>query len=136
MTNGPEKMTPENVVVAVVIIGAAIIFGTIGYNKVSGDSGKPKPKNKPAPEVVYEPKGSDAIVACRNAVRESLKAPRSAEFKGMFDSPQSDVQDLGRGRFRVASWVDAQNSFGAMIRQRFECVVDMKAGRVETLTID
>ena len=54
----------------------------------------------------------------------------------MFDSPLSDVSPLGRGRFRVRSWVDAQNSFGAMIRSRFDCTVDLRNERLESLSIE
>ena len=71
-----------------------------------------------------------ALGHCRTSVKEELKAPRTAKFKGMFDDPIRDVTDLGSGRFRVKSWVDSQNSFGAMIRNQFECTVDFDQGTV------
>lgn len=71
-----------------------------------------------------------ALGYCRTSVKERLKAPRTAKFKGMFDDPVRDVTDLGSGRFRVKSWVDSQNSFGAMIRNQFECTVDFEQGTV------
>jgi len=35
---------------------------------------------------------------------------------------------LGGGRYRVQSYVDAQNSFGAMIRTRYDCTVHWIGG--------
>jgi len=40
------------------------------------------------------------------------------------------VTDLGNGRYRVQGWVDAQNSFGAMIRSNF--VVELETSDGET----
>lgn len=63
-----------------------------------------------------------AIVACESRVRTSLKAPVTARFPG---SSEVDVRDKGAGVAVVMSHVDAQNSFGAMIRTRWICEVDV-----------
>lgn len=62
------------------------------------------------------PKGGSgyAVVACKNLVKNQLKAPSTAKF--------SETTASGSG----ASWqssgvVDSQNSFGAMIRTPFTC---------------
>lgn len=53
-------------------------------------------------------------------VEKRLKSPKSADFP--FDGYRN-VSELGRGRYRVNSYVDAQNSFGANIRTHFEGVI-------------
>jgi membrane protein involved in colicin uptake len=44
----------------------------------------------------------------------SLKAPKTATF-----ADHSDVRNLGKGTYEVSSYVDSQNSFGAMIRTHY-----------------
>jgi len=51
-------------------------------------------------------------------VENDLKAPSTASFHG------SDyVKYLGKGKFHIQTQVDAQNSYGAMIRTGFDCQV-------------
>lgn len=55
-----------------------------------------------------------ATVACRDATKEQLKSPRSAKF--------SDESVSGSaGSYRVVGSVDAQNTYGALVRARFTC---------------
>jgi hypothetical protein len=61
-----------------------------------------------------------AIVACNEQVRAYLNAPATASF-----SSQPDVRDKGGGVAVVISHVDAQNRFGANLRTRWICEVDV-----------
>jgi hypothetical protein len=56
-----------------------------------------------------------AEVACEHYVRNQLHAPASARVG------DEQTQNLGGGRYRVTSFVDAQNLFGALIRTRYVC---------------
>ena len=75
---------------------------------------------------------SIAMMACRIAqdkVRDTLKAPATAEFPSCSWSLGSyeirTTADLSR--FFVKGHVDAENSFGAKIRNRFFVVLDRNA---------
>jgi hypothetical protein len=57
---------------------------------------------------------------CDRFVRESLRAPRTAIFA---EISEAVVREEGAGRFVVDSWVDAENGFGAMLRNGFTCIV-------------
>jgi hypothetical protein len=59
-------------------------------------------------------------VLCERAVRERLKAPRSADFPR---SHMMNVVSAGPNTFQLASYVDAQNAFGANLRTAFVCAV-------------
>jgi hypothetical protein len=50
-----------------------------------------------------------------------LRAPASADFP--FASMNS-VRSAGANRWLLASYVDAQNAFGATIRTQFRCLVE------------
>lgn len=67
--------------------------------------------------------GSDgagaAQVACHNRVESALKAPSTARFTSTVSKHNNREDD-----FLVEGTVDAENSFGAMVRSSFQCVVD------------
>lgn len=58
-----------------------------------------------------------AQVSCESAVKQLLKSPSTAEFSGWIRVLNSD------GTYTVTGNVDAQNSFGAMLRSSFSCTV-------------
>jgi hypothetical protein len=105
-----------------------VIFAAIGGG---GDSGQP--------EVGEGPRWSGAWVVCEDFVRQRLRAPSTAEFPSAWSDNSRFVTDLGGGKFRVSAYVDAQNGFGAQIRNNFVCTVQWTGGsnyRLENLTID
>jgi hypothetical protein len=61
-----------------------------------------------------------AFVDCNRFVEASLRAPSTAKFA---DYSPDRVQAIGASRFRVRSWVDAENGFGARLRGRYTCTV-------------
>lgn len=52
-------------------------------------------------------------------VEARLKSPSTAEFPGILDGFSDHVTATGNQTYRIVSYVDSQNSFGAMIRTRF-----------------
>jgi Double zinc ribbon len=68
---------------------------------------------------------STAFYICQQFVEKRLKAPASAKFA----SYSTDMTiDLGDGKFRVSSYVDSQNGFGAMLRNNYTCTVHWTGG--------
>lgn len=61
-----------------------------------------------------------AFVMSQNFVKRDLRAPATAQF------PHQPISatEIGECQFRVSSYVDAQNAFGALIRSNYS--VDMK----------
>ena len=91
-------LAPIALIVLVLIVGAI-------WTGVSGGS-----KDEP-----YDPNWSgEAITQCEDLVKESLKAPSTAEF---------DSSASGFGTWTVTGTVDSENSFGAMLRSEFQCTV-------------
>lgn len=74
-------------------------------------------KNKA--EAAEKKDGIVASVCAKTYIEESLKAPSTAKF------PWSggNVVPLGKNKYTVENYVDAQNSFGAMIRTNYTCTV-------------
>ncbi|MGO3846477.1 hypothetical protein [Agrococcus casei] len=100
----------------------ALIFGACSAFTPSSSNGSPSTS-------VLE---IEAKIWCEDAVRESLKAPSSADFVDV-NSNRQGAQVIVNGK------VDAQNSFGAMIRNEFQCTVsigddgELDRGRVDFL---
>jgi hypothetical protein len=69
--------------------------------------------------------GDEAIGMCRQFVRDRLKAPTTAKFASY---SENKVTDGGGGRYTVVAHVDAQNAFGAMLRNAYTCVVVWQSG--------
>ncbi len=67
-----------------------------------------------------------AWVYMKMFVEQRLKSPKSADFP--FGGATYYTTDLGGGRYRVNSYVDAENAFGANIRTRFNGVIKRKDG--------
>jgi hypothetical protein len=62
----------------------------------------------------------EAFLVAQDFVTRKLKAPSTAKFA---DRSESQVFNFSEepGAYRVKSWVDSQNSFGAMLRTQYVC---------------
>ena len=68
-----------------------------------------------------------AAFLCQDFVKARLKAPSAAQFPTPY-SAGTTVVKVAPGHYRVTSYVDAQNSFGAPIRTPFVCEVKKVPG--------
>ena len=76
---------------------------------------------------------ASAIVACRNAVRDRLKAPTTADFSADASASKSSTGYS----VTVFGTVDSENSFGAKIRSSFTCTVQADSdGDAKTVRVD
>lgn len=72
----------------------------------------------------------EALEACQLAARDRLLAPATAQFASI---AQSVVEDGAGGTVIVHTFVDAQNRFGALIRNGVTCTV--YDGRVQEIRL-
>lgn len=75
-----------------------------------------------------DPNLFDALYACEQYTKGRLRSPSTAKF-GKAGTTADAVRSLGEGRYKVIGYVDAQNAFGAMIRNVYECDVTVEGGR-------
>lgn len=80
-----------------------------------------------------EPSDTYAFIQCQNFVKQRLKSPSTAEFSSWGDSNVSQLKYTRKGgktevKYRVSGFVDAQNSFGANIRNYYSCNVTGETG--------
>lgn len=79
---------------------------------------------KKALEEANKDRSIEAFIRCKNIVENSLKAPSTADFPW---SPER-VFRLENQTYVVKSYVDAQNSFGAMLRSNWHCKIQYTSG--------
>jgi hypothetical protein len=65
-----------------------------------------------------------AVIQCQHFVRDRLRAPSTADFPFLDHSTRS----AGSDRYVVTSYVDAQNGFGATIRNNWRCEIQFSGG--------
>lgn len=68
---------------------------------------------------------SEAWGCAKDIARNSLKSPSTAKFCSF---PDAKVTHLGNGKYKVTGWVDAENGFGAKIRQNFTVTYTATSG--------
>lgn len=71
-------------------------------------------------------KQAAAQVACEDLVRKNLKAPSTASFS-------NETTEGSSGKYTINGDVDAQNSFGAMIRNHFVCDADGSTAELRSM---
>jgi len=90
-----------------------------------------EPSSGPTVEEQRKPKVEhDSIAAwimCQEFVKRNLKSPSSADFGGLlagdWQDPATHAIHMGNGKYRCTGFVDAQNSFGAQIRNQFSLTI-------------
>lgn len=63
---------------------------------------------------------TSAYIMCQLYVENSLKSPSSADFP---HSGEANIVETSPNIFEIRSYVDAQNSFGAMLRNYYFCKI-------------
>lgn len=102
-------------IIAAILIAFFYIIGSGGDND---SSSKPTPSSK---FLAYR--------YAENFVSEKLKSPSTAEFPGISEKDKH-ITSLGGDTYKIESWVDSQNSFGATIRTNFSCTITFEGNNV------
>ena len=63
-------------------------------------------------------------------VKKKLKSPSSAKFAGLFEK-RDHITKVGDRKYKIVSYVDSQNGFGAMIRSNWSCTITFVGERVK-----
>jgi hypothetical protein len=91
--------------IAVGVIVVLVVIGSV-IGSLNANNGPSEPSLQAA-----------AQVGCENLARQNLKAPSTASFSNESTTGAS-------GHYTISGDVDAQNSFGAMLRNHFVCDVN------------
>lgn len=130
----PEALKAIKGFLILFVLGLIVYGGFSLKNRIAGSTGSeqataisgnvssnptPAEINKNARAALSKAK-LNAFIQSQTCVEDLLKAPATAKF------PFADtdlIPQLSDSTFLVESWVDAQNSYGAMLRQYYRCIV-------------
>lgn len=101
-----RKSNLKRFAIVTTIVLAVFGCGAMLSNDESGDGGGSRKTD-----------GYDAQVACKDAVKDRLKAPATAKFSNV------DHTSAGAEAWTVTGDVDSENSFGANIRTSWKCEI-------------
>lgn len=110
----------------IIVVGLWVIGVVTGEKSTDNDASYTAPSGSQAQNRVHDNCRNERynLILARNVaedlVKRQLKSPSSARFGGYNDS---FVLLLADCRFEVRSWVEAQNSFGAQLRQNYLATV-------------
>ncbi len=76
------------------------------------------------------PDKASVVVIAEKAVKEKLKSPSTAEFSPMSETTATKSGDT----WTVSGWVDAQNSFGATMRNNYTVVIKFSGNSYEVIS--
>lgn len=116
-----------------------VILGTLGVMVVlivlltlDGADGSSGSDRAPSGEVAE----LSAFNACKDFVRDRLKAPSTATFRNFFQDDGEVRVSYDGSTYTVRSTVDSENSFGASLRSSFTCVVTMTGTTIRLVDLD
>lgn len=103
-----------------------VFLGAWGYGSYTAKSDKSSYERVPIIDK------STAQYACENFVKNNLKSPSTAAFPPITEMQiESDINNI----WTVNSYVDAQNSFSAMIRSQFSCQIKIEGANAKLLNL-
>ncbi len=77
--------------------------------------------NKPFSQLTLDEQKGYLWGMAEDAVKNNLKSPSTAKFPFSYSS--AEFKDLGDNEFEITSYVDAENGFGATIRNDFTVTI-------------
>lgn len=82
------------------------------------------------PEPVVEDRNAALVSACQTEAKKKLKSPATAQF-----SDEKPVE-LGDRFYYIDGVVDAQNGFGATVRNKYRCKAESKEGTWSVIRVE
>ena len=121
-TTEPQKPKVDNsnkgknivvIITAILIVG--VIIGFVSCCNSCGTSSTSTTESEQSKQI-------EAFVRSQSVVKKQLKSPSTAKFP-YFTSDGVSVTKLSIDKYRVNSYVDSENSFGAMIRVTYSVII-------------
>lgn len=101
-----------------IFIAVVILLMWACFKSTSGGSSTPTTKSENS-------KQNTAYLGAQQTVKKMLKAPSTAKFPYPSDSDVS-IKKLAEDKYFISSYVDSENSFGAMIRNTFTVTITLQ----------
>jgi len=99
------------------LLGIAVVLTVLLLTGCSDSSSRSTPAQPPKPDRI------DLIRYGQTVVTQVLKSPSSADFPSWgYKDDAYDVSEFGKDAYMIKGWVEAQNAFGATLREKWTVV--------------
>lgn len=108
------------------IVVFAMFMAIVFSGDDSPDRAQTVAKQEAKPRTPPPPKDNSILAygVSKDAIKPYLKAPSTAKFPSIvWNRSDISIRNLGDQKYRVRAYVDAQNAFGAMIRNNYSVTV-------------
>lgn len=124
VTNPAPSTYAAQIIATVIVLGLLVFLGIRCMRACDAFTEPSRTTNHTrVPEVDTGDEISAALMS-EKFVEDKLTAPGTAKYPWSgWGSTKGHVTSLGNERYQVKAWVDAHNSFGAMIRTHYTCVL-------------
>lgn len=128
-------MKPSYIFIALVALLGLVIWGFLQYDSRGEANVQKRSTANVASEIQVDHESdsiSDKLLAYNLAtdfVIASLQEPSTAEFPNTKERLKH-VKHLGEKRYQIDSWVDSQDTYGAMRRRSFSCTIEVDGSSV------
>lgn len=112
---------------SILIISVLALWNYANNNSRPSSPSSYKPKSEKSYNTYHSP--SYAYIQAETFIKKKLKSPSTAEFPGVFEK-KDHIVSMGGSKYKISSWVDSQNSYGAMMRTNFSCVIEFEGNKV------
>ncbi len=113
------------IIIIAIIIAIIYIMGSSGNSSSSSGNSSSSSGNSSSLSTDMTNKIL-AYLYAMDFVKKELKSPSTAKFPGTLEKIKNTTY-LGNNTYKIVSWVDSQNSFGATLRTNFSCIIIIKA---------
>lgn len=117
------------VIIAIIVTGVIFLGGDSDKTtdiKESYKTGYENGKTMGKESTEEDDMSTVALIMSRDYMKEVLVSPSTAKFAGVFDA--QDYGKMNEDTYFVVSYVDSQNSFGAMLRSDYNMWLRYKGG--------
>lgn len=110
---------------AIIIV---VLIAFLSYNR------RDKSNSRTGPSRDYQ-KERLAYIYVKEEVKRNLKSPSTANFPGIIES-KNHIVERNNGIIEINSWVDSQNSFGAIVRMNYKSTLKCTNEYCQILTFN
>jgi hypothetical protein len=115
-----------------IFVGIPVLISVIIAAGQSGSSSEPRTPEQTAAEqraALDSQRATYARIIAEQSISKQLKAPATADFSGFSETEAGPLKNGGPNDWIVKGFVDAQNGFGAKLRNDYEVVIEFEANK-------
>lgn len=123
-----QKRTSLLTWIVTIFVGVPVLISVIIAAGQSGATSGPKTPEQVAADLDSQ-RATYARIIAERSISKQLKAPSTADFSGYAETQVGKLKNGGPNDWIVIGFVDAQNGFGAKLRNEYQVKIEFEANK-------